>query len=238
MISNEDWQWLSGRFPGLELVDNAISGTVEFIATYNQALNRFLVLGADVVDDVNGIQLSSSYHIRISKRDTATYSDLPALHVDGVDLSAERHFGRLDKSACLCSPIEEADFLRPAFDFKKFFEQLVLPFLYAQTYFSAYGHWPWKEYAHGATGLLESFSDEDVTDEDEVRRFLTKVALDEVAWPQIRALLQRDIVKGHTRCFCVKHDLIRRCHPRALAGLRLLHRRVNQKSLDLPPVRS
>ena len=98
----------------------------------------------------------------------------------------------------------------------------MIPFLYGQSFYSEHRRWPWKEYAHNATGLLESFDDSNINGEDEVQSFVYLLAGDRDAWPQIRAALQRDVVKGHTACFCPKRDHIRRCHPKALDGLRRL----------------
>jgi hypothetical protein len=234
VISGEDKRWVCDNHPGLVPTTDGVVGTIQFMATYNDALNRFLSLGAGILDDVGGIKLSCKYQIRIAPRDRVIYSSLPALYVDGVELIEDRHFSRIDSSACLCSPLQESEFLCPALDFRRFFEQLVIPFLYGQSFFSDYGRWPWKDYAHGATGLLESFFDENISDQNEIGNFLSTLALDKSAWPLIREALQRDQVKGHTACFCPKHDVIRRCHPRALAGLRRLHSEVRERLLPFP----
>lgn len=234
MISNEDERWLAGKYPGLVFQDNAISGKLSFTATYDEKINRFFIMNDGEVDALAGITLSCEHQIRIAMRDKITYSALPALYIDGIDLVDDRHFS-FDNSACLCSPLQEEDFLVPAFNFPKFLEELVVPFLYGQSFYSKYNHWPWQEYAHGATGLLESFTDEStIIDQDKIDGFLTVIARDQRAWPNIREALQRDQIKGHLPCFCPKHDQIRRCHPKALNGIRRLQQQVKQHSIRLP----
>jgi hypothetical protein len=117
-------------------------------------------------------------------------------------------------------------------------EQLVIPFLYGQSFYSKCHRWPWKEYAHNATGLLESFDDLDTANVEELRIFLDMLAADRDSWPHIRAVLQRNEVKGHTPCFCPRRDHIRRCHPKALAGLRRLQQLVKRTSLPVPVAQS
>lgn len=231
MIASEDEQWLALNYPGLVPRGSGVVGTIDFAATYNQELDRFLILSDGVVDDVGGVRLSCRYGIQINERQAKGYSGLPAVHVDGLDMVDDRHFSRIDNSACLCSPLEEKVFLQPFFDFRRFLEQLVIPFLYGQSFFSENHCWPWKEYAHGATGLLESFDDANIVNVDELREFLGTLALDLIAWQHIRAALQRGNVKGHTSCFCPKKDHIRRCHPKALAGLRRLQLLVKELSI-------
>jgi hypothetical protein len=234
VISSEDERWLAENYPGLVLQDNTIVGKLSFSATYNEKTNQFFILRDEKVDVWDGIALSCEYQIRIVRRDTITYSTLPALYVDEIDIVDSRHFG-FDHSACLCSPLQEKEFASPDLNFPKFFEELVLPFLYGQSFYSAYQHWPWKEYSHGATGLLESFTDEHaIMDQGTIQDFLAILAIDKRAWPNIREALQRDQIKGHLPCFCPKHDQIRRCHPKALEGIRRLRQQVNEHLIPLP----
>jgi hypothetical protein len=179
------------------------------------------------------LNLSCRYQIRIDEPQASTFSNLPILHVEDIESIPDRHFRR-NKAACLCSPLEERDFLKPRFEFRRFLEELVIPFLYGQSFYSIYQHWPWKEYAHDVTGLLESFSDCPNACRDEVHRLFELLALYEHAWPRVRAVLEQHTVKGHTSCFCPKRDHIRRCHPKALAGIRRLHRSIRDLNISVP----
>lgn len=216
MISIEDEQWLRSTYAGLIPTAKGAEGQIQFKATYNSQTGLFLILFDGMIDEVGGLPLSGSFTIRVEQRNHKSPFALPALYVDGVETSVDRHFIQTDKSACLCSPLEEDDFLQPQFQFKKYLEQLVIPFLYGQIFYDKNHHWPWFDYAHGATGLLESYST--IGNRNKAQEFLTTLAQFSI-WPQIqKALQQKPYVKGHTPCFCSKMDQIRRCHPRALQG--------------------
>ena len=101
--------------------------------------------------------LDFEFAIRIEERKPTAYSALPTLFVGGLEPNPQRHISR-DSSACLCSPLEESEFLLPQFFFRSYFEKLVVPFLYGQAYFSLHQRWPWSEYSHSAVGLLESYA--------------------------------------------------------------------------------
>jgi len=207
-------------------------GSLRVEATYNAETNRFLALGADVENKVGGVALSGDFAIVIRQIRDRTLSRLPALRVKGVEPISERHFSQTDKTACLCSPLEEDEFLIPEFQFRKYFEELVIPFLYGQLFYSEHGYWPWSEYAHGATGILESYAR--VRDSSKAKDCIGKLASDS-NWPNVRAVLaQRTRINGHVRCFCSKKNFMRRCHPAALKGLRMLRNEVAKQDISLP----
>lgn len=221
MLTDQDRQWLAEAWPGLTVTDNSISGALEFTATYNDQTNQFLILENGVPDTVGGLGLTGRFEIRIEERKDTAVSALPAVFVGAVDAVPDRHFNQADKSACLCSPFEEQDLLVPTLDFPRFFQQLVIPFLYGQVFYSAEGRWPWFEYGHGAIGLLESYSK--IGDASKAEECVLKLARDKAAWPRIRtALKSKKAIKGATSCFCPVADQIRRCHPLAWLGVRQL----------------
>jgi hypothetical protein len=233
MLTQEDEQWLRAVYPGLAPTANGVAGVLKFRATYNSQEGRFLILRDDISDTVGGLALSGEFRIRIEERTDQTISALPALHVEDVDSTADRHFGQKDKSACLCSPFEEEEFLCPEFRFGDFLEQLVIPFLYGQVFYSGHHRWPWLEYAHGATGLLQSYSE--AADQSKAADCLQRLAQYRDVWPRIRAALhQKPYVKGHTPCFCERRDLIRRCHPSAFQGALRLQRDVRDLAIPIP----
>jgi hypothetical protein len=228
MLTDEDKLWLREKHPGLAPVSEGVTGTIEFEAAYNKQSDRFFV-PCDGVANSGSVVLSGQFKIRIQERINKSFSSLPAVFVEEVDPISDRHFSQIDKTACLCSPLIENEFLVPKFQFEIFLERLVIPFLYAQVYYSREKHWPWSEYAHGATGLLEAYSK--IADPSKADECLQKLALDANAWPRIKAALhQEPYVKGHTPCFCPKRNPIRRCHPRALEGIQQLRRDIRTRT--------
>jgi hypothetical protein len=242
MVEKNDRDWLRRRLPGLTAESERVWGSLRVEATYNAETDRFLSLGTEVENKVGGDALSGDFAIEIHQRRDRTLSRLPALRVQGVEPTPERHFSQTDKTACLCSPLEEDEFLIPEFQFRKYIEELVIPFLYGQLFYSQRGYWPWGEYAHGATGILESYVR--VHDPSKAKECIEKLASNS-NWSNVRTVLaQRTRINGHTRCFCSNRDVMRRCHPAALKGLRMLRNDAAKQGITLPlisqrePVRS
>lgn len=233
MLTEDDRTWIAVAYPNLVSETQRVSGSLAFTATYNEQIHRFQILGDGVDDRVGGRRLAGNFRISIYARLEGSVSRLPALNVEDVEPIADRHFNQSDNSACLCSPLEEQDFLTPHFEFRPFFEQLVIPFLYGQIFYSDEKRWPWFEYGHGAIGLLESYAK--MKDPTKARECLTRLPQDIAAWPRIRqALNNRTEVKGSTRCFCKAADLIRRCHPVAWYGIRQLKQDISTQRLVVP----
>jgi hypothetical protein len=232
MLREIDEQWHHDTYPGLIPVENGVAGTVEFTASYNEQGNIFVIHTDGLTNEEGVLTLTGRFQIRIEERTDRSASRLPALYVQGVDPTGDRHFNQKDKSACLCIPFEEDEFFQPEFQFRLFVERLVIPFLYGQIFYSSRGHWPWTEYAHGATGILEGYSK--ILDQNRATECLHLLAQDR-AWPRIKsALRQSPQIKGHTPCFCSTMDHIRRCHPGALKGALRLQRDLEALGIPIP----
>ncbi len=231
MLRNEDEEWLRTAYPRLTPQANGLAGVVEFKAAYDSQSNRFLIPEDSASDGIAGLALSGEFRIRIEERISKVFSSLPAVFLPDVEVTESRHFGR-DRSACLCSPFAEEEFLRPEFQFRNFFEQLVIPFLYGQVFYDIKGDWPWREYSHGATGILEAYAE--IVGAASPRDCLQLLRQYDTLWKRIRdALLQEPYVKGHTPCFCPKMDHIRRCHSTALKGARRLQRDAAEQGIAI-----
>jgi len=228
IVSSDDEVWLRENYPGLSLDEGCVSGTIIFRAKYDKALNRFVRLPVDSADGPESDALHCRYRIRIGEPTKGATSELPALRVEGIPDTPDRHCS--GGIACLCSPFEEEEFLRPVLQLRAFLERLVIPYLYGQEFFSKNGRWPWAEYSHGVTGLLESYAGVEGAD---VASCLQKLSTTP-EWKQLRALLQQREIGGHTLCLCPKRDQFRRCHGLALQGLRRLHQAIRHRSLRLP----
>lgn len=232
MLRASDEQWLRENHPGLIPVENGVAGMVEFTASYNEQGNMFVIHADGVADQEEAVTLAGGFKIRIENRTHGSTSRLPALYVQGIDPTDDRHYNQRDKSACLCIPFEEDEFFQPDFQFRVFLERLVIPFLYGQMFYTLRGRWPWTEYAHGATGILEAYSK--IGSQHRATECLHLLAQDR-AWPRIKsALKQNPQIKGHTPCFCPKMDHIRRCHPGALKGVLRLQGDINALGLPIP----
>ena len=235
MLQPGDDEWLREKYPGLMATGDGLGGSINFRARYDPTINQFYAIEAGSAEPTGALILSGDFQIRIEPRSDQSTSRLPALRVENIDPIADRHFGA-DKSACLCSPLEEDAFLQPEFQFRKFIEQLVVPFLYGQVYFSSHNRWPWSEYAHGAAGLLEAYAN--AKDSARAAECLRLISQDS-NWGRIRsALLQKPYVKGHNPCFCSSGEKARHCHPTALQGALLLQRDLEGQEIAIPQTRT
>jgi hypothetical protein len=231
MVNESDYDWLRDHYPALVLQGGGIAGEIRFRASYNAGTNIFRILNDAVPDESDGITLSGAFQIRLEKRPVGSVSRLPALYVEGIEPILDRHFNGGDKSACLCSPFEEHEFVNPDLQFRRFLEQLVIPFLYGQVFYSTEKRWPWTEYAHGGTGLLEAYSlIQDETRAEECLRQLSK----DLYWPRIQtALLQESDAMRYGHCFCGAGADAIKCHPRALAGALLLQQDLRKRNIPI-----
>jgi hypothetical protein len=219
-MTRQGYEWLEREYPGLTIVEGEVSGHIEFTGAYNEQSGRFIPIRQEKSQQEQGVVLSGSFEILIRGSIDPSTQELPSLYVQGVDHIPDRHFNQTDSAACVCSPLETDEFLTPRFDLRRFLEELVIPFLYGQLFFDKYRRWPWPDYAHGATGLLESYFR---NDSDKTVECLQALSQDS-SWSKIKAALMKDKkLKGHMPCFCTRADHIRRCHPDAWRGLRKLH---------------
>lgn len=231
MLTSKDARWLQDKFPTLTVSNDEVAGSIKFIATYNFESNKFLLIETDTVDDVGGVRLLAEFEIHIKPRAIKTFSNLPALSIANLDRDAERHINMNDGTACLCSPFEEEEFLLPEFNFIKFFEHLIVPFLYGQAFYSLEGKWPWNDYSHGAVGLLESYYF--IADQSMAKECLDKLSKG-LDWPDIKRILTSKDIDGHIPCLCSKKDQIRRCHPTAFRGIKRLKSDLINQNIPLP----
>jgi len=231
MLTDQDKEWLRQKYPDLRVNHKEVSGVINFRATYNKESGQFYILENNIIDTFGDLDLAGSFNINIKERTDRSIFKLPAVNIKTVDNIAERHLDKVDKSACLCSPLEEDYYLLPSFNFQKFIKRLVIPFLYGQLYYDYQDNhrWPWPELTHGSTGLLESYYKKG--DSSKIACFLKLLKLDSRTWPLIESTLkQKKNIGGHTLCFCGKEKKIKYCHPDALSGVRKLKEDIkNQK---------
>jgi hypothetical protein len=229
VLQTVDEEWLRESYPGLAVAGEILGGRIHFRAGYDATINQFYSIDEGTPNPAGALVLSGAFRIHLSARVDRSTSRLPALRVDGIDPIPDRHFNGADKSACLCSPLEEHEFLQPEPQLRVFLKQLVIPFLYGQTFFSLYRRWPWAEYAHGATGILEAYAK--VRGQNQAQECLRLLSQDS-QWPAIRSALRQDpYMKGHSPCFCSSGDKVRRCHSAALKGALQLQRDLNARGI-------
>lgn len=231
MLSREDSVWLAREYPDLTPAPHEVKGLLKFTGAYHEGSGRFFILNDEPAHAEMGTVLSGAFEIKIRGRLGLEAITLPKLFVAGVPHTLDHHFYQNDFSACLCSPLQHQDFLVPEFQFRRFFNELVVPFLYGQVFLSFYGKWPWGEFAHGATGILEAYASNGGRKTQRCLDFLTQ----DHNWPRIKStLLQENQVDANLQCFCRSGKTIGLCHPQALRGAQLLQKDLRYWPISLP----
>jgi len=233
-LTDDDVDFLGSCFPSLSLdkSKSEITGILSFEASYDSESNQFLILGSGIQNSIGGIILKGKYSINI-QLDVPT-ARLPALHLDPkeVEISPERHINT-NCTGCLCGPAEEMRYAQTQISLQTFISNLVIPFLYGQVYYDQYKCWPWGEYSHGAAGVLESYMNNNgISLEGCIKRLQ-----EDSSWKTIRTLLQQKWdIKGHTPCFCKRHDHIRRCHPDAWKALNRMRNDIKKNRINIDKI--
>lgn len=237
VLTNADGDWLRMHYPGLVASSDLsqVAGSISFSAAYDAATNGFSIVRAPG-HRPPGELYACRYDIVIldgASARAAVRTRLPRLLVENApfEWSADRHCS--GGSACLCGPSEEATFAR-TYDFRQYLEELCIPFLYAQSYFSSHGRWPWPAYEHDVLGALESYQVSDgegATLSLTINEFLAR----QTVWPLLRKVLaQSRKPHGHMSCLCGSRKPIRACHVEAWGGLKKMYADVQRLNSHLP----
>ncbi|RIK82250.1 hypothetical protein DCC62_00465 [candidate division KSB1 bacterium] len=234
MLSKNDVEWLIATYP--QLTPNSdgtqVQGVLPFVGAYDKASNKFTLIDPNDSSVHSGIVLFGSYTVSIEKN---TEPDrLPRLYVhdDALLHVADRHFYPATKSACVCGIVEEARFLTEGFDFKKYLEEFVIPFLYGQKYYAKFSEWPWRDYAHDTAGVLESYFLAGAA--EFLPMTLKRLRAMTFDWERVKNILKSSKrPKGHLPCFCKRHDHIRRCHPDAWEGIKRLYEDIHKNNISV-----
>ena len=228
-ISSNDKKWLNAFYPALKIHnENAnvvkVAGVLNFSMAFQEG-KPYVINPA--LDYREGIKIQDNYQIRIECK-TSEFSDLPQVYETGsriIKIAQSRNLKPEDLhinpsgSVCLCISLEEAESLPTGFNIPDFFNNLLVPFFYAQSYFEKYNVWPWGQHSHGNLGLFEWYSQKGGTTRQSVEQFLNKLKRYK-DWQMIQQLLlPSHEVKGHHKCICGKDDKIRKCHSEILFGI-------------------
>ncbi len=228
-IQESDLNWLHREYPSLVFTSgnpSIIKGMLEFDMLYEG--DHYVIKPGDLLKSPKRIKDSYEIEIRLENIQPST---LPQVREIGGRLLAVKEKYQKQFTAdvhmyangtlCLCAFPEEKTKLSKGFNLKDFFEYLLIPFFYAQSYYEKYGQWIWGERSHGPLGLLESYADNRVNGDNKrlIQEYLDDLKRLPESKPFIDALLEKDKVKGHRDCFCGSKIKLRRCHSVAFQGL-------------------
>lgn len=213
-IQQKDKDWLKNNYPALLVKsDNEISGSLVFKAVF----------------EINGetVEIADKYEVRIVL-DKSIYSDLPQVFETSSRIkkvAKQRKVSMADLhvnptgTSCLCFKLKEPEYLPNGFNLEDFFNNLVIPFFYGQSYFEQHGVWPWEQYAHGVTAFFEWYIEQKGMTRGELMVFINAVKESYSGIELNRVFDRKNVVKGHHLCICGSLRKYRKCHNKALLGL-------------------
>ena len=231
-ISGEDRKWVREHYPELAFREETplvLAGTLKFDMLYDPQAEQYVINPEGVVD-LHGERIKDSYEIEV-RFEMSQFSSLPQVYERGgrVERVAHKHslkiidmhfnvHGDVCGAACLCLKMEEGKYLPEGFKLCDYFQNLLIPFFYAQSYFEKHNRWPWGEYSHEDLGYLEGY--ESIDSKESVLECV-KLLKKYPRWAEYEKLLkEKGKLKIHRHyCFCRSGRKIRKCHPRVFQGL-------------------
>lgn len=229
-INPEALKWLNEHYPKLTYVDNPpiIKGQLEFSMVYLG--DRY------IINPVDPSHLNHKLYIRDSYEVEITLEKMPASILPGVKETGGRIKSVKEKyhkesladvhmynseHLCLCARPEEESRLPNGFIWEDFFNNLLIPFFYEQSYFEKTGEWIWGERSHGCLGIFESYFDYRRISNtfDVLKKYILDLKANLDIFLYSKALMGKQKIKGHWLCFCGSRKKFRNCHNLAFRGM-------------------
>lgn len=235
VISDQEQRWIRAIYPGLNFTGGnpprSLAGRLEFDYKPPRCPSTTTYTGPFAG------RIRDSYNVEVLfDEPRPAYTTLPAVkELDGRIKKSEELHGIANPSdmhitpeglMCLCAPPEESDLLPNGFVLDQYISELLVPFLYAQSFFEEHGVWPWGTRSHGFLGVLESYlymseskKEVDPLKATETFNSLMKASSDNgMKWIR-KALAADDPPRGHAPCPCGSAKPFRTCHSDAFRGL-------------------
>jgi len=223
-LSNADKQWLVAEQPLLKLSINGegiseINGDFIFdMVFYGKNQKPAYVINPQDQHLLQGERIQDKYQIRIILK-PGKYSNLPQVYEVSHKIESSCQKWKSDKKdlhvynegvCCLCMRVGENNNFTDGFNLPDFFNNLVTPFFYAQSYFSDHGDWPWGDYRHGVFGVFEWYLEKESLSEEERVDFIACLKGD-LKWPRIKELFLSGRIREDAKCICGGKK-IKKCH--------------------------
>jgi hypothetical protein len=225
LISSADLEWLKYNYPGMYFVrgQNFLQGCLWFEMGYsfysgsaiinperNMASKDFLIIedAYDLIIDFEA--LTGRAKVRemggriLRTKEKWGFASLSDVHMYS------------DNSLCLCPEPEEMLRLPNGFILKDFIYNLLIPYLYYQSYLEKYGKEPWKSRSHGDLGILESYVDQfpsKTPPKDIVAQYVESLTFN-----LKNTILSNKSYKVDSLCLCRSNKFFRNCHKEAFEG--------------------
>lgn len=234
IITSEEIKWLKNNYPGLSFYSNvspAIRGLFKFEAVYKKEGSK-----------ENYPIIKDNYEIEITLASNPL-SSLPQVRETGNRIAgvikrlektpADLHVN-LNDTVCLCPYTAEKRKLPNGFNLKDFFNNLLVPYFYEQSYYEKHEQWPWGEYSHGELGLLEDYLENrgEGNNIELITEFIENFKKINFSNSYLQ-LVKKDKIKGHVICFCGSGKRIRDCHNSSFRGLWYLKEDIKNNKIKI-----
>lgn len=229
-LTSRDKQWLKKNHPSLYVHTKKgsaveIRGDLHVSMAFSGEGRPYEINPA--FNHAEGVVINDQYQIRIEFK-PSRYSNLPQVYETGHRIERivqDRSLQLVDLhinptgATCLCITVEEKEKLPTGYTLEEFFNRLLIPFFYAQSYYEKNNKWPWGQYGHGVLGYIEWYSNQKELPRAIVESFIGSLRR-APEWRDLQVLLApHHKVKGHHGCLCGRGDALRRCHPDVLRGV-------------------
>jgi hypothetical protein len=221
-LTLSDKIWLQENYPGLYFDSNEqiIIGKLYFKMYYSVHERGYVLNPDSSYESKNGIIIEDVYEMEI---DLSKQGFLPPVRETGGRILRSKEKWNVEQlidmhvypngTACLCIRTEEQLKMPNGFSLKDFFENLLIPYFYYQSFFEKSGKEPWKGYSHGDLGILESYLCQKNSSPGLLRLFL-----DNLSDGLQRCLINNIQLKGYQLCICQSKRKFRKCHRDAFLG--------------------
>ena len=230
MWTLNDLNWLAEYYPDLKDVKSReIEGNLHFrmLRTGGQYLvnpPEELILSTTPADY---LLISDTYKIRITWTAGEPY---PSAHeIGGKRTKTAKRLGKslLDMhqyeqngALCLAATMDMERTFRSGFKLDVFVEELLIPYLFAQSHYDKTQIWLWGELSHGYLGLLEWLGRQEQPDDRDIGSTYKSLTGQLGKGGANKLLAQR--WRGHYQCLCQSGKKTRDCHPEVQNAISLL----------------
>lgn len=230
MWTRDDLSWLAANYPTLQETE---PGQIEGSLTFKllRTGGQYLVNPPDdLLTDTSPpdhLYISDTYKVRITWPEGEPY---PKAHEIGGKLAKtakrlsksllDMHQYEQDGALCLTAAMDLERTFRSGFKLDVFVEELLIPYLFAQSHYDKTQVWLWGELSHGWLGLLEWLGRQDQPDDRDIGATY-KFLVGQLGKEKVDKLLSQRW-RNHYKCLCGSNKKTYECHPDVQRAISLL----------------
>ena len=242
MWTQSDLDWLEYSYPTLQ---ETKVGQIEGFLTFSMLRTggQYLVNPSDdLIADTSPpdyLYISDTYEILLTWPDDEKY---PKAHETGGKLAKtaarlnksllDMHQNDHDGALCLAAAMDLERTFRSGFEMGMFIEELLIPYLFAQSNYDKTEVWLWGELSHGWLGLLEWLGRHQSPDDRDIGSTY-KYLVGSLGKNKVDLLLGQRW-RQHYKCLCGSQKKSRDCHPDIQRSISLLRNAIT-RGLALVP---